>query len=95
MTTTPGSLRQLYLGVLWLYTRESWLPHVMDAVAGWVWGGFLICEDFPSAVKVQLELDLHYLIHEPSTVRLQFPFRLLVQITIRWSLECFPFIIGL
>lgn len=36
MTTTPGSLRQLYLGVLWLYTRESWLPHVMDAVAGWV-----------------------------------------------------------
>lgn len=34
MTTTPGSLRQLYLGVLWLYTRESWLPHVMDAVAG-------------------------------------------------------------
>eukprot|EP00435_Cladocopium_sp_Y103_P024332 s167_g5.t7 len=34
MTTTPGSLRQLFLGVLWLYTRESWLPHVMDAVAG-------------------------------------------------------------
>jgi len=34
MTTTPGSLRQLYLGVLWLYTRESWLPHVVDAVAG-------------------------------------------------------------
>ena len=30
----PGSLRQLYLGVLWLYTRESWLPHVLDAVAG-------------------------------------------------------------
>lgn len=31
---SPGSLRQLYLGVLWLYTRESWLPHVLDAVAG-------------------------------------------------------------
>ena len=33
LTRTPGSLRQLYLGVLWLYTRESWLPHVVDAMA--------------------------------------------------------------
>ncbi|CAK9064775.1 unnamed protein product [Durusdinium trenchii] len=33
LTKTPGSLRQLYLGVLWLYTRESWLPHIIDAIA--------------------------------------------------------------
>ena len=31
---SSGTLRQLYLGVLWLYTRESWLPHVIGALAG-------------------------------------------------------------
>ncbi|CAE8724028.1 unnamed protein product [Polarella glacialis] len=28
-----GSLQQVYLGVLWLYSREAWLPHVMDSLA--------------------------------------------------------------
>lgn len=29
-----GSLHHLYLGVLWLFSRESWLPHIADALAG-------------------------------------------------------------
>eukprot|EP00439_Symbiodinium_sp_Y106_P052373 s2721_g7.t1 len=31
-----GNLQQIYLGILWLFTRESWLPHIMEALAGFL-----------------------------------------------------------
>ncbi|CAE7201169.1 unnamed protein product, partial [Symbiodinium pilosum] len=36
LTRGEGSAQQLYLGILWLYTRESWLPHVIEALAGFL-----------------------------------------------------------
>ncbi|CAJ1416411.1 unnamed protein product, partial [Effrenium voratum] len=52
LTRAPGSLQQLYLGVLWLYTRESWLPHVLEAIAGALRGceedgSYLFASPFP------------------------------------------------
>lgn len=36
LTRGEGNLQQIYLGILWLFTRESWLPHIMEAMAGFL-----------------------------------------------------------
>ncbi|CAE7650858.1 unnamed protein product [Symbiodinium sp. CCMP2456] len=36
LTRGEGNLQQIYLGILWLFTRESWLPHIMEALAGFL-----------------------------------------------------------
>ncbi|CAE7589674.1 unnamed protein product [Symbiodinium natans] len=36
LTRAEGNMQQIYLGILWLYTRECWLPHVIEALAGFL-----------------------------------------------------------